>query len=282
MQEARIGDSWVQRGCSRHEQLRPEPPPLLHWMGTRRGLELAATLADRLRAYPGLPTLRRLSSPYAVTLLTLLQRWLRHLHQHRQRWSRSTFPSVPLLSAEHLLVFWNSTDPALLPTAPHGSQWFYAEAHGYQYLTLIRRCADPAPCAVLWAPTCDHCGRPLPLYGCFLHLSPEPFSSLADFCCWSTPPGTPLTAAAASRSTVSLGDLLLQGVLPISLLRRRRCNPVGPGQPPILTWRVDAPVPLLRPGSPTSLQECRIPWVSGRNMFLHLCVRAHTHPLEKY
>ena len=195
-------------------------------------LPLAANLTSRLQHYHGLPVLRRLPPALALLILHHIESWLRHLHQHQRRWTSVTLPSVPLLSSGELLVIWNTASPQLLLTPPPDLCWHYHASSDYLTLTLISSTADPVPQAILWAPTCPTCGRPQPLTGHLLTTSTADYSSAAGVCCWSTPPGRPLTASAAARASVAFAGDALQGVLPVSLLRRSSCTP--PRTPPPL------------------------------------------------
>ena len=203
-----------------------QTPALNPW-----GLQLAASLAQRLRRYPGLPTPRRLDPSYAALILCHLRDWLRHVHRHLHLWTHSTLPSVPLLSGDQLLVIWNHVTPQSLPEPPAGTCWSYAPTGGSLALSLTTLEADPCPPAVLWAPTCHQCGRPLPLYSSILSSAGSSFASESGFCCWATPLTTPFTADSAARSFVSLGTSQLPGVLPTSHLRRHRCRPPSPPPP---------------------------------------------------
>jgi hypothetical protein len=196
----------------------------------------AVMLASRLPRYPLLSDLLCLSPAYALLLLDTVRRWLRHLHHHARRWTECTMPSIPLLSGGSILVLWNTLSNDQLLRAPAGLRWHYVEEADHLRLGVVTQAADPAPAAVLWAPTCSHCGRPVPLRGCILHRGPGDFSSGPGYCCWTVPNDTPMTSAAAACSTVAFGGLRLEGVLPTARLRQHRC----PSSP------IPAPTPWSR------------------------------------
>ena len=171
-------------------------------------------------------------------VLTSARCWIRHLRRHLHRWSPTVLPSVPLLSNGSVLCLWNYFDVAsLIPLQPD-CRWRYLPHgdHTALFMLLAPSTEDPRARLLPWlhAPLCSSCGRPLPLNSHILYLPESPYATEPGFGCWTTPPGTPLTSASASRSTVCAGPISLAGVLPTSTLLRATCD-----APPI-----PAPTPL--------------------------------------
>ena len=187
-------------------------------------------LSDRLRRYKGLPFLALLPAPINVLICLVLRSWLRTLHHHQRRWTDLTLPSAPLLSGGRVLCLWNWVDPDSLLPLPAGTYWRYID---HEDFSSLQAAPLPPPLACpstpwLLSPTCSTCGRPQPLHASVLWTPTDGFLSSPGYCCWSTPPGTPLTSRAASRSCVSIGASPLLGVLPVSTLRRSECSPPTP------------------------------------------------------
>jgi hypothetical protein len=198
---------------------------LLQWPPQDHQLLLQATL-DLTSRHPELSPLRHLPPILQLHSVAYLHQWMSALRHRAHRWSSSFIPSPPILTPRGTLLIWNQLHPGR-PLAPvqHPT---YVPSQDSAVLHDGVRIHQPF---YILAHLCPTCGMPLPADSIICNpprqlpaQTPSPLSG-QQFC---TAPVSPPTAANASRSSIQLGTMLLEGALPLPKPGPRSCKPSIP------------------------------------------------------